>query len=309
MLLEEKDQTMDLINNSIKRAKGELVDARAPELYLESLGISEKEKLLAVSLIGKTKIDPVVNVIIGATSGHLYKDLIGRLESYPIPELRLEGGHGKKLLDIGCNWGRWSAAAYKLGYGVVGIDPSLGAIMAAKRVSNSLNFDIKYVVADARFLPFSNKYFDVVFSYSVLQHLDRRNVELCLKETSRLLKDNGYSFIQLANKFGMRSFYHQLKRGFRESLNFEVRYWTPSEMVAAFNAFIGETSLEVDGYFGLGIQKSDIELMSKFHQIIINVSEALRRMSKIFSPIVYLADSLYVRSMKTLRLYEEVDIE
>src|SRR3989338_4862976 len=64
MLLEEKDQTMSLINNSIKRAKGELIDARAPELYLESLGISEKEKLLAVHLRNKSKIDPVVNVII-----------------------------------------------------------------------------------------------------------------------------------------------------------------------------------------------------------------------------------------------------
>jgi SAM-dependent methyltransferase len=195
MLLDDKEQTMELVYNSIRRAKGELVDLRSPDLYLESIGGSEEEKTLAVSLVGKTKIDPIVSVIIGATSGNLYKAMIGKLESYPIPELRLENGHGKRLLDMGCNWGRWSIAAYKLGYQVVGIDPSLGAIMAARRVSNSMGCDIKYVVADGRFLPFNNKYFDVVFSYSVLQHLDRRNVELCLEEISRLLKNEGYSFI------------------------------------------------------------------------------------------------------------------
>lgn len=299
MLLDDKEQTIKLAYNSIKRSKGELVDLRSPNLYLESIGVSEEEKALAVSLIGKTKVDPVVSVIISATSGNLYKKVIGKLESYPIPELRLENGQGKRLLDMGCNWGRWSIAAYKLGYQVVGIDPSLGAIMAARRVSNSLGYDIKYVVADGRFLPFSNKYFDVVFSYSVLQHLDRRNVELCLEEISRLLKNEGYSFIQLANKFGIRSFYHQLKRKFKEPSNFEVRYWGPFELISAFNKFIGKTSLEVDGYLGLGIQKSDLELMPLYYKMIIIASEILRKISKIFSPIIYLADSLYVKSIKS----------
>ena len=38
------------------------------------------------------------------------------------------------LLDIGCSWGRWSLAAARKGYSVVGIDPSLGAVMAARRI-------------------------------------------------------------------------------------------------------------------------------------------------------------------------------
>ena len=257
-----------------------------------------KQKLLAISLRGKSKIDPVVNVIIGATSGHLYKNLIGRLEHYPIPGLILGNGHGKMLLDMGCNWGRWSIAAYKLGYRVVGIDSSLGAIMAARRVSHSLNIDIKYVVADARFLPFGDNYFDVVFSYSVLQHFAKQNAKLCLSEVSRLLTDGGYSYIQLANKIGIRSFYHQLKRRFRTPVNFEIRYWAPVELITTFDKIIGKTSLEVDGYFGLGIQKIDLESMSVRQQIIIRISEMFRKASKIFPPITYLADSLYARSIK-----------
>jgi len=298
MLLEEKEQTMGLIYNSIKRSKGELVDLRCPDLYLESLGISEEEKLLALSLMGKSKVDPVVSVIIAATSGLLYKSRIGKLDSYPIPTLRLERGEGKRLLDIGCNWGRWSVSAHQLGYQVVGVDPSLGAIMAARRVSHELHFDIKYVVVDGRFLPFRQDHFDVVFSYSVLQHLSKMNVELCLKEISRSLKKEGYSLIQMPNGFGIRSFYHQLKRRFKGATDFEVRYWKPYELVDKFNAFIGKTSVEVDGFLGLGIQKRDIALMPLRYKIVIKTSECLRAVSHFFPPLIKLADSLYLRSIK-----------
>ena len=298
MLLDDIDHNIRVAYNSIKRSKGELIDLRSPDLYLESLGISEVEKLLAISLIGKTSIDPIVSVLIGATSGNMYKRLIGKLKTYPIPELRLEKGQGGRLLDIGCGWGRWSIAAYKLGYQVVGIDPSLGAIMAARRVANSLGFDIKYVVADGRNLPFSNKYFDIIFSYSVLQHLNKQNVEACLEEISRILRNGGYSFIQVANKFGIRSFYHQLKRKFRKPVNFEVRYWRPLELTFVFNKFIGKTSLEVDSYLGLGIQKSDFRLMPTHYKMIIIVSEMLKKLNKSITFLTYLADSVYAKSIK-----------
>ncbi len=298
MLLDDEEQTMELCHESIKRSKGTSIDSRCPGLYLESLGVSEHEKLLALSLAEKSVIDPVVNVIVGATSGYLYKSMVGHLKSYPIPEMRLKRDPGKKLLDIGCNWGRWSIAASRLGYDVVGIDPSLGAIMAAQRVSDHLKAGVRYVVGDARFLPFKQTTYDVVFSYSVLQHLSMPNTELCLKEISRVLKRGGLGFIQLANKFGIRSFYHQLKRKFREAVGFEVRYWKPSQMQSAFERWVGETSLEVDGYFGLGIQKSDWQLMPLEGKLVIMASEFLRKISRVLPPIIFVADSLYVKSVK-----------
>jgi hypothetical protein len=68
--------------------------------------------------------------------------------------------------------------------------------------------------------------------------------------------------------------------------------------MAIFNKTIGKTSLGVDGYLGLGIQKSDLRLMPLYYKAVIIVSEILRNISEIFSPIVYLADSLYVKSIK-----------
>src|SRR5947209_4154919 len=50
------------------------------------------------------EIDAYVQHAIGATNGIMYVKLIGRLQRYPIPVLRLPPGAGKRLLDIGCNW-------------------------------------------------------------------------------------------------------------------------------------------------------------------------------------------------------------
>ena len=59
--------------------------------------------------------------------------LMGKLDRYPIPEIRLPESQGETLPDVGCNWGRWSVAAARKGYAVVGIDPSMGGVMAARR--------------------------------------------------------------------------------------------------------------------------------------------------------------------------------
>ena len=131
MLIDDVDQTIGVATASLRRAHGkESPDRQPAQFHLESLGISEAEKkgILELQERGDCEIDPVVAFLIGATSGYSYKHLIGRLQTYPIPELRLSDGRGKAFLDLGCNWGRWSIAAARKGYSVVGIDPSLGAI-------------------------------------------------------------------------------------------------------------------------------------------------------------------------------------
>ena len=42
MLIAGIDQTMDLATASLGRARGTLIDERAPELHLESIGISDE---------------------------------------------------------------------------------------------------------------------------------------------------------------------------------------------------------------------------------------------------------------------------
>lgn len=302
MLVDEVEQTIGVASASLARAKGEndVVDHRASDLYLESLGISEAEKEGIIHLASQKdiKIDPVVAFIIGATSGYSYKQLIGNLNSYPIPELRLPDARGEWFLDLGCNWGRWCVAAARKGYAVVGIDPSLGAIMAARRVAQEIGLSIRYLVGDARYLPFKRSSFDTIFSYSVLQHLSKDNVRKALTEVARVLKPCGMSLIQMPNFLGIRSLQHQFKRRFRKARDFEVRYWSLTELKEAFGGLIGDTKIHVDCYFGLGLQKADIDYMPPKLRLLIHLSEILRKISEKIRLLKYIADSVYVKSFK-----------
>lgn len=241
-------------------------------------------------------VDPFVQLAIAATNGQMYIPLIGKLSRYPIPEQRLPPGQGKRFLDIGCNWGRWCVSAARKGYAVVGIDPSLEAIRAARRVAQQLGVTGVYLVADARCLPFADKAFDVVFSYSVLQHLDKTEVRQSLLGIARTLKISGVCLIQLPNIFGARSLYNRLKRLFRRRLPAEVNYYTPLELKRLFEGLIGPTSLSVDGYFSLNIQTTDKDLLPLAYRLVVYVSTLLRKMSGTIPGLMYLADSLYVTS-------------
>jgi len=206
------------------------------------------------------EIDPFVKAAIGATNGSLYQHLVGKLTEYPIPALRLPAGNGRRFLEIGCSWGRWCLAAAQSGYQPVGIDPSLKGVRAARRVAQQLGIRASYLVADGRYLPFRDLVFDQVFSYSVFQHLSKENARSVLAETHRVLRQGGQCLVQLPNVFGIRCLYHQSRRGFREARDFEVRYWTIPELRRTFGAALGPASVEVDGFFSLNPQVSDLRL-------------------------------------------------
>ncbi len=279
-----------------REAAAHAAERPADDRFIDTLGISDAERAKLATL-PKGPVDPVVSMIIPGTSGHLYAARQGRYASYPIPELRLPAASGELFLEIGCNWGRWCIAAARKGYRVVGIDPSLGAVLAAKRVAAQLGVEAEFVVADARRLPFATRRFDVVFSYSVLQHFAREDVERTLDEIARVLKSGGVSFIQLANALGVRSLYHQARRGFRDQGGFDVRYWRIADMRGAFERAIGPSAVSVDGFFGLGIQSTDVAHMRLSHRLVCHASDALRAASVRVPALVQVADSVYVRSV------------
>jgi SAM-dependent methyltransferase len=245
-------------------------------------------------------VDPYVNEAVEKTCGVLYRPLVGRLRGYPIPELPLRPGEGAELLDVGCNWGRWTLAAAGAGYRAVGIDPALEAIAAARRVAAQLGRGAGYLVADARHLPFPDASFDVVFSYSVLQHFGKGDALRALSEIGRVLRPGGRALVQMANAFGPRNLYRQLaRRRFREPYGvFGVRYWTPGELVEAFSEAIGPARLAVDGFFALNAQPSDVELLPRRYRLVVRASEVLRRASERVPALRSVADSLYVEATR-----------
>jgi ubiquinone/menaquinone biosynthesis C-methylase UbiE/uncharacterized protein YbaR (Trm112 family) len=282
MLVDDAEITHDYINRTLEK----IAQAK------------EKESVNGDSQNGshKDEIDKFVQGEVPYTSGNLYFSVQNRLTRYPIPECRLPEGKGERLLDIGCNWGRWSIAAAQKGYKPIGIDPSLDAVLAARRVSKQIGVETDFVVGDARFLPFADDSFDTVFSYGVFQHFSKENVRISLDEVVRVLKRNGNTLFQMPNKYGIRQYQQHRRRGFTEGEGFEVRYWTPKELMETFEQKFGETKMTTDCYFGLGIQAKDVDLLPTHYKMVVYSSEILRKISGVIKPLTKVADSVYLES-------------
>ena len=241
-------------------------------------------------------IHPFVQRMVGGTCGRMYKPLIGRLSQYPIPEIRLPASEGETLLDLGCGWGRWSIAAARKGYRPIGLDPWLEAVRAARHVTRQLGATANYVVGDARHLPFADGTFDVVFSYSVLQHFAKSDVRAVLHETRRVLKPGGSALIELPNAYGLLNAVQQVRRAFRQPRGFDVRYWRLSELKATFEEILGPTTVSADSYFFINGQPTDRTLLPARYRGLVTLSEGVRKLSQRAPFLVSVADSLYVRS-------------
>ncbi|MEY4578322.1 MAG: hypothetical protein RL701_3025 [Pseudomonadota bacterium] len=309
MLLEESEHTLWVAKASLDAARAAPpAEGSLEALRLDTLGITPEQRSSLERLITKgSPIDPVAAMLVGATNGILYENLVGAISRYPIPELRLPDAppnsppdtNGTWLLDVGCNWGRWSIAAARKGYNVVGIDPSLGALLAARRVARSLGLSPHFVCADARQLPFRSAAFSAAFSYSVLQHFSKNDARQALRSIRSVMQPGATVLVQMPNWIGVRCLYHQARRKFRRANGFEVRYWTTRKLRNTFDTIFGTSQLETDCFFGLGLQASDKDLMSGPAAALIETSEVLRGVTQRVPWLSELADSVYLRARVT----------
>jgi SAM-dependent methyltransferase len=298
MLMAEAPETIGI-------AAASITAATTPDpsgLYVSTLSLSDEERqgILDFQKSGSA-IDPVVAYLVAATNGMMYRHLIGALDRYPIPELPMRRGDGQRLLDIGCSWGRWTLAAARRGYEAVGIDPSLGAVLAAKRSAAALGQPARFVVGDARHLPFTDGMFDAAYSYSVIQHLSFSDASRAVHEIGRVVKPSGVVRVQMPTRYGLRCLYHQARRKFRTATGFEVRYWTWSQLRALFTEAIGATRFEVDGYFGIGLQPADRALMTPTLRAVLGASEWLKVATKVAPVLKRGADSVFVDAVRSSR--------
>jgi SAM-dependent methyltransferase len=264
-----------------------------------AIAIANGEKDSDYYDVQENEIHPHVQGIINSTGGYLYEALKGKLTTYPIPQIRITKEESSQfLLDCGCNWGRWTFSAAKKNIPSIGVDPSLSAVIAARQIRRQLNLPCSFVVADCRYLPFKTGTFSDVFSYSVVQHFSKSNSSLASAEFARVLKPRGKCLLQMPNKYGIRNFYHLAKRGFREGDKFDVRYYSPNELIHLFKPHFSKVQLTIDGFFGLGIQPDDRHLMPVFNRIVIDTSETLRKLQRFITPLLNVADSLYLHGVK-----------
>jgi SAM-dependent methyltransferase len=269
-------------------------------LYIDTIGLSGQEKQGIINKweAGANAIDPVISYLVGATSGCGYKNLIGQMTTYPIPNIPLPNGDGRTLLDVGSNWGRWSVSAARKGWRVIAIDPSLGALLAAKRAFANENLEIGFVCGDARFMPFKANKFSTVFSYSVIQHFSVDDAATTISEVGRVLAPGGEAKIQMANAHGLRSTYMRTRKNYLSGGIFRVRYWSLPNLRKLFTEKIGPTTISAEAFGGLGLLAEDWWVVSSKTKILIAISLLLRMISRVAPALVRFADSVYLSAHK-----------
>ncbi len=102
-----------------------------------------------------------------------------------------------KILDVGCGGGLLCEPLTKLGASVTGIDASENNIMIAKLHSKKMNLKINYIKGSPENLNLKNQ-FDVILNMEVVEHVS--NVELFIKNCSKLIKKKGIMFVATLNK-------------------------------------------------------------------------------------------------------------
>ena len=144
---------------------------------------------------------------------------------------------GKKMLNVGCGSYALSDIFFAInGADVTGIDYSHEAVKSAneklkaaveKGLINGIKLKIEY--GDGRKLRFKDNSFDIVTSFSAIEHMPSKEDRLkAVMEMARVVKPNGIVVITVPNYLNLPTTLLS-KRAYRRINEFEYRY-TPNEL-------------------------------------------------------------------------------
>ncbi len=89
---------------------------------------------------------------------------------------------GKIVLDFGCGWGRFSKMLASFCSQVHGVDISEWAILEARSYAP----ECKFLVYDGVRIPYPDDYFEGVFCWTVLQHIEPARIDGSCEEIKRV---------------------------------------------------------------------------------------------------------------------------
>lgn len=109
----------------------------------------------------------------------------------------------KNILDIGCGNGIEAKTLALSATSVTGVD-----IKFYKEWNEYWEENLRFQVADACHLPFSDSSFDIAYEKDVLHHL--RTPSKALKEMGRVTKSGGHIILVEANRYNPISYFHMV---------------------------------------------------------------------------------------------------
>ncbi len=137
---------------------------------------------------------------------------------------------GKSVLEVGCGPGLGLGYLKEQGASrVVGSDVNPNSIEIAK--TSYLNEDIELNVFSADSIPYDDSVFDTVLLFEVMFYFE--DVDKCLSEISRVLKDGGKLVLCIPNK-DVPSFIPS---------QFSYKYYSPEELKVLLKKYFGDVQI------------------------------------------------------------------
>lgn len=108
------------------------------------------------------------------------------------------------IIDVGCAQGNFSLALAKINYKTYGVDLRSKFIAYAKLKASfeEEKYNVEWMVADAKNLPFQRDSIDCVLLLEILEHTTMP--EKMIEEACRVLKKEGYLIVSTVNQKRMR---------------------------------------------------------------------------------------------------------
>lgn len=282
------------------------MNVRLPQAEFDKSKIYEKLEFIPQPEGYSKELPWIVQLQIAATNGKQYQNSIGKLDWYPEYNLPVHKVNDGLMLDIGTGWGRWLIAGANKGYTPIGLDLRLEFCRAS--LQTLMNQGKKgYVVAgDLQALPFSDCSFDLVWSFSVIQHTAEKRLDNCLNEIFRILKPDGFTLLEFPNRNGFRNKRGPAKRNrfLEDDINsWHVRYYSIEEYRGKFEKVFGNFNYDVHSFLGIGTLPEDLKYVTTRNKIGCLVSLAVTNTSRILPFLKRHADSIYVKATKELSKY------
>ncbi|NYT11844.1 MAG: class I SAM-dependent methyltransferase [Methanomassiliicoccales archaeon] len=170
--------------------------------------------------------------------------------------------NGSRVLEIGCGNGKTIASLKGDDLPIVAIDFSFKAIELCRFAVKEKK--VSLMVADARFLPFHDDYFDVVISSHLLEHLSESGRNEAVAEMERVLRPGGRTIVSALSTRDMRfGRGKEIERNtFLRGGSISTHYFTPGEMRELFEHFIEldlHEEVEETLYSGEPVRRANID--------------------------------------------------
>jgi cyclopropane fatty-acyl-phospholipid synthase-like methyltransferase len=135
---------------------------------------------------------------------------------------------GMAVLDVGCGRGEILRHAASRGADAFGIDYALVAVNMSQQVVEGIDGaapgKTDVAQADAKHLPFPDKFFDRVLMFDVVEHLYPWELDIALKEVHRVLKDDGMFIVHTAPNVWYDKYAYPVVRAIRTAMGQGARY-------------------------------------------------------------------------------------